>query len=114
METQNIKMEKAAVRHEAKVEVYDRLIQNSQNLDKEHLLELFALTIEQIKIQDKQLFDVIYASKNENLADSYSNITQTHINNIDGIGDRIITKNNQINTEEIQNPENVLPSNVLM
>jgi len=108
MEKQNIKMEKAAVWHEAKLDVYNQLIKDSQNLDKEHLLELFALTIEQMKIQDTQLFNAIYESRNEILADNYKNISENHINYIDGIGDRIIGKNIQINTQE-----NALPGNIL-
>lgn len=110
---ENIEMEKASLYNELRGQVYDKLIRDSQNLDKEHLLELFELTLQQIKTQDMQLFDLIYKSDIEKLgpndiAKSYRDITETHIKMIDGIGDRIISNNDQVNTQQPINPDMVL------
>ena len=118
MEKQNIEMEEAGIWNEARGQVYDRLITNIQDLDKEHLLELFTLIIDQIKTQDNQLFEVIYALESEKLgsedfARSYQNITKGHISYIDGVSDRIIKENNRNNTQTEPNPDMVLPGNIL-
>lgn len=104
----NTKLEKAAVYHNAKSQVYDKLISVSQNLNKEQLLELFSLTITEIKKEDKQLFEAIYYSKNEDLAQNYSSINENHIEAIDKVGDYILSKQQHIENN------NSLPNNILL
>lgn len=96
---------------EAKKQVYNQLIQASQNLNKEQLLELFSKTFEYIAIQDNELLMEIEKTNNLSLATSYAKSTEQCIKNIDNTADSILSRINQIETPV---NENSLPGNILM
>ena len=86
------------------------LAQNIDNLTKNEILNIFQSFITDLKGMDKEMMDAMYKTQNEELVDTYSHVTRSHVASVNETI-KEITKPVQ-KEETVQNP-NVLPSDIL-